>query len=908
MLRVCFRWKADRGSKRSIIFDTRLTGQIHCGMNLARWWKLFVLGAILASLSLHAAASKPAGLTVRVEASSGAPRLLVNGRPTRARMFFGGPGSSPIPVGPSGRRIEFEFTAENDSQGTGTLHFRFGQIPGDVFLDDIRIVDVASGIDVAEASDFESGPDSFSRGWTYWPPGEANTVGTVTVEPGTGAGGTAGLHVKLRAPSKGEWPDWHVYHAPNLSIVRGHRYRVTFWTRAEPARDLTVALYCPGNPFIYLGGPPSPFEAQIKMAAAVGVDFVSFPVGLPWPAPGEPEDWSATDNACAQVLRANPNALLLPRFGADPPEWWRQAHPDEVMTWEDGSHQYHGVVASPLYRCDAAARVAALVEHLEGKLGDRVAGYHPCGQNTGEWFYQNTWENLLNGYAPADTIAFRGWLRARYLNDASLQATWHDPDAKLDSASVPTPARRHASPSGILRDPASERPLVDFAEFQQQAMADLICDLAHAARQASRGRKLVVFFYGYLFEFGAVRMGPSTCGHYALRRVLDCPDVDLLCSPISYFDRGIGGSAPAMTAAESVALAGKMWLFEDDTRTYLGSGEFPGKFDGARDLAETRTMLLRNVAQEATRNCATWWMDLGMTGWFNDPRLWDDLRRLAPVDRAILDKRIPYHPQVAAVLDEAAMLETSASAWTVTEPGIYEVRRPLGRMGAPYGQYLLDDIVRGRVRARLYVFLNAWQLSRAQRQALLKQTRGTCRIWCYAPGLHDGDRTSPEAMRELTGFKLSQVSAAKAWAVPTNLGRQLGLHTAFGVNAPVTPLFAAADATPAEILATYPDGSPAAALRRTGGGWSLFVGAPGLTSDLLRLAARQAEVHLYTQVDCNVYANGPIIALHAAQDGPIELDTGNRHQVHDALTGELIGTGPHLTLPAKKGATRVLRY
>ena len=57
------------------------------------------------------------------------------------------------------------------------------------------------------------------------------------------------------------------------------------------------------------------------------------------------------------------------------------------------------------------------------------------------------------------------------------------------------------------------------------------------------------------------------------------------------------------------------------------------------------------------------------------------------------------------------MIETSASAWKVTEPGIYQVRRPLGRMGAPYGQYLLDDVVRGRVHAKLYVFLNAWRLS-----------------------------------------------------------------------------------------------------------------------------------------------------------------------------------------------------
>ena len=31
-----------------------------------------------------------------------------------------------------------------------------------------------------------------------------------------------------------------------------------------------------------------------------------------------------------------------------------------------------------------------------------------------------------------------------------------------------------------------------------------------------------------------------------------------------------------MTAAESVALAGKMWLYEDEPRTYLGTGKSPG--------------------------------------------------------------------------------------------------------------------------------------------------------------------------------------------------------------------------------------------------------------------------------------------------------------------------------------------
>ena len=139
-----------------------------------------------------------------------------------------------------------------------------------------------------------------------------------------------------------------------------------------------------------------------------------------------------------------------------------------------------------------------------------------------------------------------------------------------------------------------------------------------------------------MFEFAAVPTGPSVSGHYALRRLLDDPDIDVLCSPISYFDRGLGQSAPSMTAAESVALAGKMWLNEDDTRTYLGTGEFPGAFDAVNTLEDTNRELIRNLGQEAIRNFGTWWMDLGATGWFNDPRMWAEMTRFKVIDESLL--------------------------------------------------------------------------------------------------------------------------------------------------------------------------------------------------------------------------------------------------------------------------------
>jgi hypothetical protein len=104
----------------------------------------------------------------------------------------------------------------------------------------------------------------------------------------------------------------------------------------------------------------------------------------------------------------------------------------------------------------------------------------------------------------------------------------------------------------------------------------------------------------------------------------------------------------------------------------------------------------------------------------------------------------------------------------------------------------------------------------------------------------------------------------------------------------------------------YADGSAAIAMRHTAEGLSLFVGPPGLTSELLRLVARASGVHLFTEGDCNVYANGPYLVLHASQDGPLAVDTGTAGPVRDLLDGNLIGQGPQITLPIKKGETRIL--
>ena len=156
------------------------------------------------------------------------------------------------------------------------------------------------------------------------------------------------------------------------------------------------------------------------------------------------------------------------------------------------------------------------------------------------------------------------------------------------------------------------------------------------------------------------------------------------------------------------------------------------------------------------------------------------------------------------------MLRVTPGGTVVTKPGLYEVRAALGRLGAPYGQYLQDDVVSGRVEARLFVMLNAWRMSAKDRRLLESSLRGKTVVWCYAPGYFEEDRPSLEAMKELTGFELVTCSSSKAWATPTEAGRRLGLHRNFGTESPVRPLFAAA--------ASQTGGGPGSLSRWHGGG------------------------------------------------------------------------------------------
>jgi hypothetical protein len=688
------------------------------------------LSSVLFVVLFSVAVSTAAAQDVRVRVNNGVPQIECNGIVQRGRWFWGAPGRAVLKVGPEAASLEFEMTGVLDDTDGITVHFRFDGKPNTYWIDDIQVTDIADGKTVIPRCDFENGMESFTKDWTFWPPGEKNTTGSIDIVSGK-------LQITLKNPLDNNWTDFHIYHHPRLALKRGHRYKMTLWARAAEPGGLYVGVYKPSAHFAQAAKIDGVFESQIRLAAAVGVDFVSFPVHLPWTEPGKngEDEFEIAFTQCQAVLDANPKALLVPRIETYPPQWWAKANPDHMMVYEKEGGQPCFEVASPKWRAEAAERLGILIERLEAKFGDSMAGYHPTGQNTAEWFYMDSWDDRYHGNNPVAVTAFRDWLAKKYPTDEALQKSWNRRDVRLSTAEPPTPQRRRdAGAKRLLLDPKTDQDMIDHNFALQDIMVNGMLDMAKVVREKTHGKKLSVLFYGYAFEFMALHRAPAASGHYALRRVLDCPDVDILCSPISYFDRQLGGSAPAMPAAESVMLAGKLWLYEDDTSTHISAGNAPGSMERAKNSWESNQMLLRNTAEEACRNFSSWWMDLGSAGWFDDPAMWAEMKRLEAVDFPLQKNPVPFRPEIAAVIDEASAMYIAHGHSQTTRPLIYESRDPLARCGAPFGQYLLDDVIAGKVdHAKVYVFMNAWKLSPEQRKTLLAKTEGKPRIWCYPP-------------------------------------------------------------------------------------------------------------------------------------------------------------------------------
>ncbi|MDH7569736.1 MAG: hypothetical protein QHJ73_09135, partial [Armatimonadota bacterium] len=432
--------------------------------------------ALVALPPLTAANAATQGLMAEVRSVHGTPLLLINGRPSRPLFFFGslraGGSAVPIRIGTEWRRFQTEFVMPEDQQNAAT-HVRVGGSPGTVWVDQVSL----TAADAPETNLL--GAPTFSpeweRRWRLFVKTELGARATARVE---------GDALRIEMGDGGSEP-WHVhlYH-PGLHLRKGVRYTFAVRLRAAAPRDADLLVVEQGGNWTHYTGPASPVPREIQRAAATGIHIHSFGVPLCWPAADGTTNWAPLDRLVETVLAADPEGLLVPRFGMEPPAHWKTRHPDQLMRYDTGPGRLVSV-ASASWRRDACAALRAFVQHLEEKYGNRILGYHPCGQNTGEWFYEDSWSRKVNCLEQPMVEGFRAWLRARYPDEAALRAAWSEPGITFATADPPTTAQRLSASLGVFRDPATEQRAIDFHAYQQAVMVEPLEEFARVIKEAT---------------------------------------------------------------------------------------------------------------------------------------------------------------------------------------------------------------------------------------------------------------------------------------------------------------------------------------------------------------------------------------------------------------------------------------
>ena len=689
------------------------------------------------------------------------------------------------------------------------------------------------------------------------------------------------------------------FSASSINVVNGRpvlyvngdaRPAIMFFVNTEGDFDRTVA------------------QRQIRYAYQAGVRIFTMLAHLPWRTAADERNYAHLEEMLQFVADIAPDAMILPRLIFSPPSGWVRRNPDDMAIGVDGPTGDVSLGSQAFWAGDAEDALRAAIERLAaGPHASRVLGVY---LEHGEWIYDR-----VAGYdrSPVNTKAFRRWLRSEYRgNVVQLRAAWHDGNVTFDNADVPSyPAPTNFPVGANQFFGPRERRWVDFHKFSSAIAAQVINRLGRVVKETSGDKLTVAVSYGYTFE---LPRGHS--GHLALADVLAAPYVDMLTGPFSYTGREAGGSAPFPSPVDSIALHGKLWIAEDDTKTYLASDESPDTYNvRLDDLRQTQTVHARNFGAALAKGTGISWMDLWGEGWLDTEEIWEALAAMVDFAYVHLDRQLKRTdpiptPPVAVFVDEASCMNVRDEDLLNSLVGGH--RDTFARSGVDVGYYLLSDLASEKFShtVKLAVLLNALTIPEATRSAIRTKlnNHGTTVVWMMAPGCIDGPVSE---LSEIVGVHLKlQPYASKAGSTfLNNSGTPLleGINgMTFGESVRRHPLIAVDDFR-ARTLAAYPNHNASVAIRKHPRHQSMFIGEPVLSLGLLRNLCRLAGIHRYQADDDVMWVSDNWLAIHSGPGGGIKVMLPIDSGLYDVVYGEVITTrGYGRGFPIPERGTRLL--
>lgn len=372
-------------------------------------------------------------------------------------------------------------------------------------------------------------------------------------------------------------------------------------------------------------------------------------------------DYSVFEENIKRILDVCPDAMILPRVNVSVSAAWEDAHPEELTDIGLASHK-RVCFSSDAWAEETKRTMKLFIEKIEqSEYADNIIGYQISGGNTEEWF----------SFDRLGSIGKRS--REKFAETVKLN--------------------KH-------KDTEEE-----YYTFLSEIVAERIIEFAGYAKKLTGGRLVVGSFYGYTLE-----CPERTSCHHALRRLLSSPEIDFICSPISYSNyRSVGLDHPNMLPIDSVKLSGKLYFVENDTRTHLSGvlNNLPYYLDKRVWCGPEKEISLEimkmHFSRALTHGHAMWWFDM-WGGWYADDEYMNFISSSLQLLEKSLDLPMSSISDVAVFVDEKAYCKIrieDEKRWKFP----HNIRKQLGLAGAPYDIYLADDFYAVKEKYKCCIFL-----------------------------------------------------------------------------------------------------------------------------------------------------------------------------------------------------------
>lgn len=551
---------------------------------------------------------------------------------------------------------------------------------------------------------------------------------------------------------------------------------MTFKTRIEN-HGKGPTIFVNGQP-THLGGVGRACQRK-ELPSLLGADISAS--CLLWPQAffhvGDQPDIPALIEQYKTLLASQPNALLSTVITLAPSANWAARHPQEMTRYDlqadlvkpaNASRSPEPSWASAVWRKEAAdflrMTIGELHEALDGRIVHYQFGAGKCGENFpvpdpvryGQWYCGDFSEPMQQW--------FRHWLRDRYADRDALRTAWSDPDADFDTAEVPPRDERLRSDWFSFRSPLRAR-VSDYYRAWSDAIETCILDWAAAIKQATNNEALTSSAIGGVLDCG---LNADTLQHvkrHGMQRCLKSRDLDMLESPASYVLRDLGhGDTTAMIPVGSLALHGKLWFRDLDSRTSRCANtesQDPSSvlWTAPRNTWQDEQLLKRDAGYSIVKGGSWWWHEI-VPDMFAEPvhrKLAQQIGRVA--QNALRFDRTPA-TGLAVLVDPASDYALSNANRLIFSMNYEARRRHWTRTGMASEIYLLDDIAHPDMLAHPVIMVtNAFAITDEQAAAVKRKADKTnaTLIWLVAPGVAGPGEFDTQRTSEIVGMPIRAV-------------------------------------------------------------------------------------------------------------------------------------------------------